>query len=481
MLASCCGVPLPSFLPDSKLISFDSSTCRPATFKKLLFGLCFIHAFVLERRRFGPIGWNIPYSFDDSDLRISARQLLMYIEESDTVPFPALKYAIGECNYGGRVTDDKDRRLLNTVLETIYRPEALEEGFKLSKGGQYVIPGDGDLGSYLSAIHGFPETQNPDVFGLHGNADITKDLGQTRVMLDTLLKLGGASSSGGGQKDETVGELAADILRRLPPQFDIEKAQERYPVKYEESLNQVLCQEMERFNRLLAVIRSSLVNLGRAVKGLQVMSREVEEVLNSMAVAQVPQHWKSKSYPSLKPLAGYVSDLQARLEMLISWYDSGPPVSFWLSGFFFTPSFTTAALQNYARQHRLAIDTVGFDFEFVGMDPDKLKTPPSHGVYVHGMFLEGCGWDDAEGTLTESRPKVLYERSPVIWLKPAILSEMAEYPHYACPTYRTSERKGVLATTGHSTNFVMFIRMPSKIPESHWILSGVCMLLSLNE
>ena len=74
--------------------------------------------------------------FDDGDLRISVRQLAMYLADNAQVPFDALKYAIGEANYGGRVTDDKDRRLLNTILSRIYRPEILTESpFNLSASG----------------------------------------------------------------------------------------------------------------------------------------------------------------------------------------------------------------------------------------------------------------------------------------------------------------------------------------------------------
>lgn len=244
---------------------------------------------------------------------------------------------------------------------------------------------------------------------------------------------------------------------------------------------QVLCQEMLRFNRLTAIIRDSLAALQKAVAGLQVMSAETEGVLGAMALGAVPAHWKAKSYPSLRPLAGYVADLLQRLAMLETWYQRGPPPAFWLPGFFFTPSFTTAALQNYARRNKLAIDAIGFDFEMVGMDTSALTRPPQDGIYVHGLYLEGCGWDPAASVLAESQPKVLFETAPVIWLRPRLLEDMTDYPHYECPVYRTSDRRGVLATTGHSTNFVMFIRMPSRQAQAHWIMRGVCMLLSLDD
>ena len=159
--------------------------------------------------------------------------------------------------------------------------------------------------------------------------------------------------------------------------------------------------------------------------------------------------------------------------------DTGIPAYYAINKFFFTHGFLTGALQNYARKYGIPIDTMDFDYEVIPNHEDVDR--PEDGIHVLGMFMEGCKWDAENFCVGESTPKVLFGECPMIWIKPCKKVDIELGTRYNMPMYKTMERKGVLATTGHSTNFVGYVILPIATDTKHWIKRGAALILSLND
>ena len=111
---------------------------------------------------------------------------------------------------------------------------------------------------------------------------------------------------------------------------------------------------------------------------------------------------------------------------------------------------------------------------------DKLLAAPSEGCFIKGLYMEGARWDYQKHRVGESKAKELFTEVPIIWLKPAVNRQVPTSGIYLCPVYKTLTRAGTLSTTGHSTNFVFPVELPSNVKQKHWIKRGVAMLCALN-
>lgn len=113
------------------------------------------------------------------------------------------------------------------------------------------------------------------------------------------------------------------------------------------------------------------------------------------------------------------------------------------------------------------------------MQPHQFTTKPEDGCYCFGMYMEGARWDDQTHAMADSMPKQLFTEVPLVHFLPKQNRKKPETGVYNCPVYKVLSRAGTLSTTGHSTNFCLWMELPSNEEESKWIVAGVAAFLAL--
>jgi dynein heavy chain len=369
-----------------------NKTKVPNVYNTLLFSLSFFHSLLIERKKFLTLGWNVPCDFNNSDFEVCENIVEVLLEEYDETPWDALKYLIAEANYGGRVTDDWDRRVLRSYINHLFNDEAINTPqYHLSSLSNYFIPETSALQQVRDYVSSLPTFDKPEVFGQHSNADIASQIKESANMLQSLLSLQPQVSTGVGisREDKVVG-MASDILRKLPEDIDYENT--RKLVQHDMSpLNVVLLQEIKRYNFLLQDIRKSLEDLQKGVKGIIVMTPDLEDTFNSIYEGRVPGSW-GKAYASLKSLANWTRDLFQRIDFFNEWSKGSEPKLFWLGAFTFPTGFLTAVLQKTARRNNIAVDALSWEFVVLQLEDDNhIQQAPKEGVYIKNLYLEGAG------------------------------------------------------------------------------------------
>lgn len=234
---------------------------------------------------------------------------------------------------------------------------------------------------------------------------------------------------------------------------------------------------------------------------------DLDLIFSSLLSGKVPPVWL-KTYPSIKPLGSWTRDLLQRIDQLARWVEGTYPTCYWLAGFTYPTGFLTAVLQMTARRNSIPIDILSFEFSVVHVPAADIAAPPKEGVYVHGMFLEGAGWDEEEvravfmfwhlvvaadcsiqqvGTsvltvmlmqecLCEPQPMELIVSMPVILFKPVENKKRGQRGIYSCPLYLYPIRTGTRERPSFMIN--VDLKAGGSDPD-HWIMRGTALLLAL--
>nr|XP_019948992.1 PREDICTED: dynein heavy chain 11, axonemal [Paralichthys olivaceus] len=447
---------------------------REQEFNSMFFSLCFFHACVTERRKFGSQGWNHNYPISTGDLTISANILYNYLEansKSMQVPWEDLCFLFGEIMYGGHITDDWDRRLCKTYLKEFMHPKMFEGELFLCPG--FLAPPFTDYSGYHSYIDEHLPSENPTLYGLHPNAELDCLTVTSDNLLRTLLELQPQDSSRGEgaaqSSEERVKSVIEDILERLPEEYNmgemLTKATERSPYVL------VCLQECERMNLLLAEMRKSLNELDLGLKGDLTISSSMETLQSALFSDSVPGSWARLAYPSTKTLAQWFGDLIISCHELDSWtQDFVLPAVVWLPGLFNPQSFLTAVLQSIARKNQWPLDKMTLTVDVTKKTKDDFGHPPREGAYIHGLFMEGACWDTQDGIISEAVLRDLTPAMPVLYVRAVPAEEQELEGTYECPVYRTKQR---------GSTYVWTLHLRTKQPPAKWIVAGVALLLSV--
>ncbi|RXN33505.1 dynein heavy chain axonemal [Labeo rohita] len=444
---------------------------REQEFKTILFSLCYFHACVAERRKFGPQGWNRKYPFNTGDLTISVNVLYNYLEANSQVPWEDLRYLFGEIMYGGHITDDWDRRLCRTYLEEYMQPNQFDRKLSLAPG--FIVPSNLDYQGYHAYIDEMLPHESPVHYGLHPNAEIEFLTVTSDNLFHTLLELQSRDSNMGEGASQTTEEkvktILDDILEKLPEEYNMSditsKTAERSPYIL------VCFQECERMNILLNEIRRSLKELDLGLKGELAISSEMEQIQTALFFDNVPDTWARLAYPSIYSLGQWYNDVLLRCRELDSWtHDLSLPSVVWISGLFNPQSFLTAVMQSLARKNEWPLDKMNLTVDVTKKFKEEFNQPAREGAYIYGLYMEGACWDIQGGTIAEARLKDLTPSMPVIAVR-AIPNDRQETRNtYECPVYKTKLR---------ANTYIWTFSLKTRERPAKWVLAGVALLLSV--
>jgi dynein heavy chain len=471
--------------------SFDPNMFDEMDFKSraIVFGLCHFHSVMMERRKFGAMGFNNSYPFSLGDLRDSTVCLNNYMEanQGGKVPWTDLKYLFGQIIYGGHIVNDFDRITCMTLLDFFMRDALLEDGTELypfvegagvpmGPGSSFTTIAPTTWNKYSLHIENAMGPESPLAYGLHPNAEIDSrtSLSNELVMQLGLLQDTMSQDSESGSSPEIKAETALiEILDRFAERsFDVETIKTELEGLMGPYQN-VFMQECDALNALLKEINRTLEELNLGFAGELTMSSVMENLMNSLYRDTVPISWQRLAWPSQRPLGGWLADLNRRLEQLQLWTEHpiDIPRTTWLGGLKNPQSFLTAIKQVAAQEDKLELQKLVIFTDILKKNADEIDAPAKVGALIHGLFLEGARFNTPSSLIETSKPKELYFAMPAVNCRAVTVNRLEAGSAYHCPVYKTRAR-------GAGT-FVFSAQLKTKSPPARWVLAGVALVLDV--
>lgn len=392
---------------------------EPIERSRLHFLLGWLHAVILERMRYKPIGWSKGYEFNEADLRCALDLVDEYIDLQgkkrnlpiDKMPWEAIRSVLINNIYGGKIDNDYDTKILKSLVEQFFSPDSFDTNKSMVpelSDPNLKVPEASKYQDFKDWVDKLPENESPIWSGLPHNAEKVLKEQKNFYTLHTLWKIQdindeqitdiapdykrkneSTANEAGGSQVKWLSDLAARTgryLQLLP--INIQKLN-RTANSLTNPLFRFLEREVTVASTLLDTVRANLTDVKSMCEGKIQPLQELKALAQTIWSGQIPKTWKRFTFWDSIEVTAWISDFKRRLEQfekLIStndWQKKGV----WLGGILFPEAFLTATRQYVAQNTKSSLDELELRAEIhdgssVGDDS----------FLVEGLALQGGDW-----------------------------------------------------------------------------------------
>eukprot|EP00835_Amoeboradix_gromovi_P001556 NODE_73_length_23464_cov_0.600171.p1 type:complete len:4313 gc:universal NODE_73_length_23464_cov_0.600171:23064-10126(-) len=388
-------------------------------FPLLIYILCLFHTIVQERRKYGSIGWIIPYEFNQADLLASIMCIQMIFDQLDPkspIPWQTIRYMVGDVHYGGRVTNNMDRKFIQTLTMLLFNDLTIKS--KMILGVQ--IHGFKTVDLYINQLQILGDQDLPNQYGLSGNNNIIFHTNYVTGTLESITNI---------QPQESVLVDREMVLRQL-----IDQSRTKLPmlIKYEakkfsKAFVLFIQHELQVFNSLITRIDKDLSNLIKVLDGSSLMTTQTQQLMDNILCQVLPKDWQQIPCQSYSL---FFIELQQRQVHYINWMQNKLAIIH--MPYIFQPqSLLTTIQQEMSRNNKWALDSTTITCEVA----KNLEHAPNEGLYIGGLTIECGQYDRRLNQFVELTGKQLTSVMPVLHITATNQTVSGQVP-----VYRTSKR-----------------------------------------
>ncbi|KAJ3260954.1 hypothetical protein HK103_006909 [Boothiomyces macroporosus] len=398
----------------------------PVEKQRALFMLSWVHAVILERTRYLPIGWTKNYDFNDSDFDIAVKILDTWFAFAsngrsniapETIPWEALRKLLSQNVYGGKIDRSVDQKMLETLLDQFMHPNIFNTDFKLVEGlnGEAILvtPDGVKINEFMNWVSTLQETQPPNWIGLSQDADLLLKQKKTQEVLHKLRTLDGILENSFANKEDmqwrtTLKSKIVGWLELIPNVIGTFRSDVK------DSVSRYFRNEFNSAKKLHQTISSDL------------------ELLLQVLNGSIPTHWLTYDSP-FKSLQGFLNEVSLKFKQSIEIAKAGNPIDFkiWIGGLFDPRAFLTATRQYTSKVSGISLENLHLNCGFE-------KKPDCAAFEIINLKMEGADLVNGKLQLKEEVNQFSLGSLFIYW------SSSTSNGDVSIPVYTNSLRQRVL-------------------------------------